>query len=908
MFQKFFTTKRVLSWILGMTLLIPSLLNAQSLAPFYHGVASGDPLNDRVIIWTRVTPENGTAAPIEVMWKISTDKELTNVISAGTFVTDADRDYTVKIDVDGLMPEQTYYYAFEAMGKQSIVGRTKTAPAGDADHLRFAVVSCNNYQDGYFNAFARIAERTDLDAVIHLGDYIYEYSATGDDRFGRTPLLNAGLRLHEPDHEIVTLEDYRTRYAQYRLDNDLRKAHQMHPFITIWDDHESTNNSYEDGAQNHQPETEGEWEVRKNISKQVYTEWMPIRGDLTEEVLYRTISYGNLMDLILLDTRLEGRDITDGAANDTIVDVSNAGLYDDARQILGEEQEDWFFDQLKKSTAKWKVIGNQIIFADFNTWWSNPTNPVAGQDLFLDFWDGYPKAKERVINFIANNQIDNVVMITGDFHSSVAADIALFPAPLDGIHENIPLTNIAPFPVTPNYDPTTGAGSVAVEFATPGISSQNFNEFFSEGGLDSASAVLTSLGFAFQLNNPFDSTAGPLAGIVPNPHIKYVDLISQGYFVLDVQPERTQANYYFTPNVLDPNSGEFFGAAWGANDGDNFLTEGEESPEKRTITGFTLIDAQTDQAIPGFDPIAEGAVINLSTLPVQRKLNLRANTKSEVGSVVFEIINGNDVVNNTENVAPYAAFDDNDGNYLSWKPATPQAGDSFTVKAIAYQMANGEGNAEKPVVLNFSFIDEGEAPELAELVLINADTDTEIGTLEDGQTVNLSEIGTANLSVMAKTNPSPTGSVSFDLDGPISQNQIENLLPYALFGDKPGKDFNGKTFEAGNYTLEATAFNGNQGLGIASNPLVVSFEVVNSTVNVALKVLENPSTRKVIQIQSDDHIGTGIMRVIDASGQVVATVNIQGTLDEKVAIEYNGLHFVDIKTDKFNKMIRFMAY
>ena len=909
MYHKFFTIKNVLSWVFVVALLMPVLTNAQTLAPFYHGVASGDPLSDRVIIWTRITPKEGSNAPVEVKWKIATDKALNNVINSGTFVTNADRDYTVKIDVDGLMPEKTYYYAFEAMDKSSIVGRTKTAPSGDTDHLRFAVVSCNNYQDGYFNAFARIAERKDLDAVIHLGDYIYEYSATGDDRFGRSALLNAGLRLHEPDNEIVTVEDYRTRYAQYRLDSNLRKAHQMHPFITIWDDHESTNNSYEDGAQNHQPDTEGEWEVRKSVSKQVYTEWMPIRGDLTEQVLYRTISYGNLMDLILLDTRLEGRDITDGAANDSIVNVAQPGLYEASRQMLGEEQENWFFDQLKKSTAKWKIIGNQIVFADFNIWWSNPADPVAGQDLFLDFWDGYPKAKERVINFIANNQIDNVVMITGDFHTSVASDIALFPAVLDGINENIPLTGVAPFPVTPNYDPVSGAGSVAVEFATPGISSQNFDEFFFEGGLDSASAVLTSLGFQFQTNNPFDSNAGPLAGINPNPHIKYVDLISQGYLVLDVRPERTQANWYYTPNVLDPNSGEFFGAAWGTNDGANHLTPGEESSEKSIITGFTLIDAQTDQAIPGFDPIPEGAVINLSTLAVERKFNIRANTKSDVGSVVFEVAKANgETVRNTENAAPYAAFNDNNGNYLSWRPVAPQAGDEFIVTATAYSMANAKGEAEEPTTLSFSFIDEGDAPEITELVLINADTDTEIGLLTDGQTINLSETGTTNLSVMAKTYPSPTGSVTFDLEGPLSHEQVENLLPYALFGDNPGKDFNGGTFEAGNYTLEAKPFNGNNALGISGDAIVVSFEVVNSTVNVTLKVLENPTDRKLIQVRSEDELGSGTMRVIDASGSVIKTIEINGKLDEKVEISYNGLHFVDIQTDKFNKMIRFMAY
>ncbi|MEO1652003.1 MAG: alkaline phosphatase D family protein, partial [Bacteroidota bacterium] len=555
-------------------------MNAQgldeSLKPFYHGVASGDPIETQVIIWTRVTPESENAGTIEVEWKVATDPELTSIVNAGTVSTDANRDYTVKVDVTGLTPGATYYYGFSALGINSITGRTNTVPVGDVERLRFAVVSCNNYQDGFFAAFGKIADRTDLNAVIHLGDYIYEYSATGDDRFGNPALLEAGLRLHEPDSEIVTVNQYRTRYAQYRLDPNLRRAHQQHPFITIWDDHESTNNSYEDGAENHQPDTEGSWEVRKNVAKAVYSEWMPVRGDLTTQVLYRTFNYGNLMDLIMLDTRLEARDVADGAVGDSIVNVAQPGLYDENREILGDTQEQWLFDQLSNSTAKWKVIGNQIVFADFNIWWSDPADPVAGQDLFLDFWDGYPKAKKRVINYIDQNNIDNVVILTGDFHSSLASDVALEPAPLAGVNENIPATGIAPFPVTPTYNPETGEGSVAVEFTTPGISSQNFNEFFETTGLDPASAIATSRGFEFQLINPFGPEAGPIAGINPNPHIKFVDFVAPGYLVLDVTPERAQADWYFLDNVLDENSGESFAVGFGTNDGENRLTPGDE--------------------------------------------------------------------------------------------------------------------------------------------------------------------------------------------------------------------------------------------------------------------------------------------------------------------------------------------
>ena len=235
--------------------------------PFYHGVASGDPLADRVIIWTRVTPETSPMAPVDVHWQVATDSGMTHVVQSGVFTTDAERDYTVKVDVTDLAPYTTYYYHFSALNATSITGRTRTAPTADeADRLRFAVVSCSNYQAGYFSAYRKIAERADLDAVIHLGDYIYEYSASGEDFYGNEDLRQN--RSHLPDKEIVTLDDYRTRYSQYRLDPDLRAVHQQHPFIAVWDDHESTNDSYEDGAQNHQSETEGPWEERKSESKQ----------------------------------------------------------------------------------------------------------------------------------------------------------------------------------------------------------------------------------------------------------------------------------------------------------------------------------------------------------------------------------------------------------------------------------------------------------------------------------------------------------------------------------------------------------------------------------------------------------------------------------------------------------------
>lgn len=576
-----------------------------ALQPFYHGVASGDPLPNQVIIWTRVTPSDTTPGDvssnnIDVSWQVATDSGMTNVVQSGIFTTDAERDYTVKVDVTGLQAYTTYFYHFEALGATSITGRTRTAPtANEADRLRFAVVSCSNYQAGYFSAYKKVAERADLDAVIHLGDYIYEYSATGEDFYGDEELRRN--RSHLPDKEIVTLEDYRIRYSQYRLDPDLRAVHQQHPFITIWDDHESANDSYKDGAQNHQPETEGPWDVRKSVSKQAYAEWLPIRVDVEEKPLYRTIHYGNLVDLIMLDTRLEERDMQE-------ISVTSPELYSAERTILGDTQKQWLYDQLTTSEAKWKVIGNQVIFSPFNVWFAG-LDPNGGfttdgiESAFLDIWDGYPTERDEIINFMGNNDLDNVVVLTGDFHSSFAYDVTAQPSPLSGSDPSIAVAQQVPVPVTPSYDPATRNGSVAVEFATPSINSANFDENI---GRDA------TLGFEAQINQPLPDAIPSVGGVNPNPHMRYNDLDEHGYFILDVSDERAQANWYYVNTIREPDSDEYFAAAWGANDGETFLTEGEEDSPKE-FPGDTTGEAFTLQLLHASD--LEGGVDAIDNAP-----------------------------------------------------------------------------------------------------------------------------------------------------------------------------------------------------------------------------------------------------------------------------------------------------
>src|SRR5688572_1585503 len=214
----------------------------ESAGRFRHGVASGDPLDDRVILWTRVTPpDEAAAAAIDVRWRVATDEGISQVVAEGTARTSRDRDFTVKVDAGGLQPGRPYYYAFEAGGDRSPVGRTRTLPAGAVDRVRLASLCCSNYPAGFFNVYRCVANRDDLDAVVHVGDYIYEFA---NGVYGDGSGL---LRIPEPRREAVTLSDYRVRYATYRSDPDLQEAHRRHPFIVVWDDHELTNNAWQIG-------------------------------------------------------------------------------------------------------------------------------------------------------------------------------------------------------------------------------------------------------------------------------------------------------------------------------------------------------------------------------------------------------------------------------------------------------------------------------------------------------------------------------------------------------------------------------------------------------------------------------------------------------------------------------------
>ncbi|QHT65756.1 alkaline phosphatase D family protein [Rhodocytophaga rosea] len=505
---------------------------------FNHGVASGDPTFNKVILWTRVTTER--AGAINVEWAVSKDRSMNTVIKSGKTSTDISKDYTVKVDVSGLAPATTYYYQFKVEKKTSIIGKTKTAPVSAVSILKFAVVSCSNYAEGYFSALGRIADRNNLDAVIHLGDYIYE----GTERSFTTresPSINSKSSLYPAKSRSWWLNYYRERYAISHLDSNLSRAHQQHPFITIWDDHETADNAYANGASGHNPDVDGNWPERKSAAIQAYFEWMPIRGNTSP--IYRNLKFGNLMELILLDTRLEGRD-------KQVYDATSPELMTKDRTMLGNKQKKWFLSNLKSSNAQWKIIANQVIFTLLNVSWTK-VGPFSseGQQLennLLDYWLGYPLERDSIINFISQNTINNVVMLSASMHCALAADITQAIRNKNGAKEKL------------TYNPITGQGSIAVEFAAPSITSANFDEKIGA----SMAHTFESL-FNKDLPAPF--------GFNPNPQVKFIDLDQHGYFILTVSKEQIQADWYFVEDIFNSHSEEKFAEGWLSKSGKNFL-------------------------------------------------------------------------------------------------------------------------------------------------------------------------------------------------------------------------------------------------------------------------------------------------------------------------------------------------
>ncbi|MEE4205385.1 MAG: alkaline phosphatase D family protein [Erythrobacter sp.] len=485
---------------------------------FTHSVASGEPQAESVLLWTRFVGEADTTLD----WEVSATADFARVLAGGTATASAERDWCTKATATGLAPDRWYYYRFLAPGgATSDIGRTRTLPQGPTQKFRLAVFSCSNFGFGWFNAYAHAVEANDCDLAVHLGDYIYEY---GGDTYPSAGQRHPD-RMLAPGSEIVALADYRTRYATYRADPDLRRLHQSLPMIAVWDDHESANDSWKDGAQNHQPETEGDWATRKAIAKRVYREWMPVSDEP-----YAAYDIGDLATIFRLDTRLEGRDqqldfgtVLEGMTDPekaaaALVKFRDGAWSDPERQLLGEMQERWLAEGLAASTARgatWQVLAQQVLIGNLKS----PAALVAqiegslpdfvrqrltaaalasrvGLPLNMDAWDGYPAARERV--FEAALAADaNLVVLAGDTHNAWAFD-------LDHAGEK-----------------------AGVELGTASVSSPGFENYLSfvKPG-DLANAL-----------------------VAENAQLQWADTAQRGYMAVELTPARATSEFRFVEGI-----------------------------------------------------------------------------------------------------------------------------------------------------------------------------------------------------------------------------------------------------------------------------------------------------------------------------------------------------------------------
>lgn len=399
---------------LGLYSVFPSIgLSSKSLKyPFQLGIASGDPLPNGVVLWTRLAPRpllggGMPTEPVEVNWEISEDPAFNRIFKKGTAIAQPEFAHSVHIEVENLHPNEWYYYRFKANNEVSPVGRTKTAPAYDTniDELNFAFISCQKYTEGFYTAYDHLLNE-DLDLVFFLGDYIYEYGQNEGDLTGRE---------HWPKHEIKTLLDYRIRYGQYKSDPSLQAAHAAFPWIVTPDDHEVKNDyaGYGPPYENNQA-----FLKRREAAFQAYYEHMPLRPSSipTEShmQLYRNFKYGNLASFNVLDTR---QFRTNFACNTNDDAEPCEEVYDPSRTMLGAQQEQWLFDNLAQSTTSWNVLPQQVRMA----YTDKKTGP--GTIIDMDKWDGYIATRERLFNVLEENKIKNMVVLTGDSHENRANNL-----------------------------------------------------------------------------------------------------------------------------------------------------------------------------------------------------------------------------------------------------------------------------------------------------------------------------------------------------------------------------------------------------------------------------------------------------------------------------------------------------
>ena len=532
-------------------------------AEFKYGVASGDPLTDRVILWTHAKIANSTAA-VALTWQIASDNAFANVVRTGRIEANEAAGFTAKVDVLGLTAGSVYFYRFiDDAASTSSIGITRTLPAAGVASVKFAVFSCSLFSEGFFTTYDAAA-KSDAQYAVHLGDYIYEYGADPA-KYGNKDAVALG-RVTSPANDIVSLSDYRTRYALYKSDPSLQALHAKMPWITVWDDHEFANNAYVGGAENHNPATQGDWITRKNIAAKVYHEWMPIRTPDAANLLkiYRRFDFGSLFTLHMIDTRIEGRDQqydnfgdADGGVGRYLAGLTanGSGVRPDAsRKMMSAAQQDWLTSGMSASTATWQFLGNQDIMA--RMWLpasllqavaAAATNPAGVQKAIGDYltakatraaagaaaltptqasllnpatnprlpynfdsWDGYPSQREAVLQSV-KTQGKKLVALSGDSHNGW-------------------FTNL-----------TTLAGEkVGVEFATASVTAPGFES----AGFGGLAGSLDGSVLSAQLG---PNAIGAGLGLIDD--LNYADTIRRGYLLMTVTNDAVKGEYVYVSAV-----------------------------------------------------------------------------------------------------------------------------------------------------------------------------------------------------------------------------------------------------------------------------------------------------------------------------------------------------------------------